>query len=357
VLSVPSSSTLTFTNASGVGGSVAAGTYRIKPKVGTGAHRAGMLTIDYNKISGYGSIGIGLVSCVGPEVRNNIFDGLSGGAINDVGSVGLRLIGSRELGTRTNNARIVLSTGSAWPTIDDNIITNGAISGQSLAEDGVLAATKTDMGIGVGSGTAIDHPLLGKRGRLIVTNGYPEIVFAFGSDHVDGDTIGINGVTCTYKATSPGAGQFNDITSLCALVGGAYVAEEYGTGLSGTPTTGHIRVRRSAQTATADNGYIETINVLNLTALVILRNDSDSGESMVYMRGESSAGPSPTRLVVWSPCTTRQAPSIQPDNASAAALAAGGWYPEKATKNAGCCTVFKTVTVHDGTEEFTWRMP
>ncbi len=90
---------------------------------------------------------------------------------------------------------------------------------------------------------------------------------------------------------------------------------------------------------------------------MFLRNDVDSGEAMIYSRGEGSAGPLATSLVVWSPCTTRQAPIIQADNVYAAALMAGGWYPAKSAQNAGCCTVFVT-GVQDVTniEEFSWRI-
>ncbi len=356
VATVPSQTTLTFVNAGGVGGNVSAGTYRIKPKTGTGGRRGGICSISHNTIAGYGATGVELQSCTAPQIVGNVFNGMAV-AIREIGSVAPHIAKNVEVAAGSNSARIGLSTGTAWPIVYDNFITNGALAGGNLNSE--AAATRSDMGIGVDGGGAIEHPLLGKCGRAKSTNAMAENVFAFGSDHVDGDTFFYIGTLIQYKANSPGAHQFNDLASLIALIDaiGFIDCADYGAQFAVPVATGHVRAFLNVQAATADNLYIDTINVLNETALVIPRNDSGGGEAIQYSRGEGSTGPTPTRFVAWSMQSTRLAPIVQADNAAAAALMAGGWLPDKSTKNAGCCTVFKTITVHDGTEEFTWRLP
>ncbi len=362
VTTVPSQTTLTFVNAGGVGGNVSAGTYRIKPKTGTGGRRGGICSISHNTIAGYGATGIELQSCTAPQVIGNIFNGMAV-AIKEIGSVAPHIAKNVEVAAGSNSARIGLSTGTAWPIVYDNFITNGALAGGNLNSE--AGATRSDMGIGVDGGGAIEHPLLGKCGRAKSTNAQAENVFAYGSDLVDGDMFFYIGTLIQYKANSPGAHQFNDLASLIALLDaiGFIDCADYGAQFAVPITTGHVRVFLNIQAATADNLYIDTINVLNETALVIPRNDSGGGEAIQYSRGEGDAGPVVKRFVVWSMQTTRQAPIVQADESTAATLLAGttlangGFYPEKAAKNAGCCTVFKTIGTHAGTEEFTWRLP
>jgi hypothetical protein len=381
VLSVSGTSTITFANAGGVAGSQTAGTYRIKPKAVNAAKRGGACMASHNEISGYGSVGIETLGCVAPEVTANIFNALVS-AISEDGSVGPRIAHNREVTAGSNGARIRITQRTSWPFIDDNLITNGALAGQNLASDGVLAATRSDMGVGVDTATSIDYPLCGKRGRVKSTNGKPELVFAFGFDLVDGDQVDINGTTFVYKESAPGATQFNGMVfgagsntnqignpitkGLCDGDGGAtttgasrsgFTAEDYGTGLSGTPITGHVRMRTSAASATPMVGFVDLMDSLNPTALVVLRNDVGGGESICYTRGEGDAGPLAKRIVVWSPaCQFTAGVMLTPDNVAAAGLASGGWYHEKAAQNAGCCEVIKTVTTQVGTEEFRWAI-
>lgn len=436
VMSVTGTGTLTFINANGVGGGVAAGTYRIKPKPASGGRRSGPTHIAHNEILGYGTTGIDMIGCSSPQVAFNIFNGIAA-PITDEGSASPHIHHNTEIGASSTGARIKLSTSTSWPIVHDNHTSNGAIQGGNLLSEG--PAGRTDMGVGVNNNTAIDHPLLGKRGRCRVTRGCAEAVFAFGSELVNGDTIGVNGTVFIYDTTSLNDGSgvtFSTQAGFIAQIGSGFTAEDYGTGLSGTPTTGHLRVRLSNPAASPDHGYIDTINVLNDTALVIPRNDTGGGESILYTRGEgvsydsgalalnivagagtitrasgswltdglrvngtitltgfTNAGNNslrviqsvsatvitvtdntflvdetgggdehvlsalPRRLVVWSLGASRQAPFIQPDNAAAAALMATGWYPEKASKNAGSNMPFRFLGTSDGTEEFSWMTP
>ena len=175
VISVESSSLLTFTNPAGVGGGVAAGTYRIKPSALRGP-RGGSLLISENQISAYGATGIETTSCVAPHCIGNTFDAI--GRFADVGSVSPLYSGNRELTAGNNSAQIRITTGTSWPIIYDNFITNGALSGGNLLADGTPASAKTDMGIGVGSGESVDYPLCGKRGRVRPSDAKPENVLS-----------------------------------------------------------------------------------------------------------------------------------------------------------------------------------
>lgn len=357
VTDVLGTGSLKFINATGVtvSGSTV-GTYVTKPKALNVGQRSSTCSISKNQIAGYGGNGITTVACLGPELVGNIFSGV-GQAFVDDGSVGFRVVGSREVAPTTSNARIQISSKTSWPFFDDNVITNGSIAGGNTNLDGVLLAARTDMGIGVDSTTPIDYPLCGKRGRMRSTQAKPEVVISFGSEWVDGDSVEINGVAYTYKTASPGANQFNSQASLMALVGSGFVAEDYGTGLTGAPTTGHIRIRTTATSATADLGYVWRVNTANPTACVTLFNDVAGGEAISYSRGEGIAGPLAKRFVVWSPaCQYSAGVMVMPDESTAATLMADGWYHEKASKNAGSCEVIRSVTTHANTEELRWMI-
>lgn len=358
VTDVTGTGQLKFINATGVTvANSTVGTYRIKPKVLNLGTRMSTCVIRGNQISGYGGVGISTVSCTGPEITGNLFAGV-GAAITDTGSTGPRIVGNREYGTTTANARIQLSSSTSWPFVSDNVVTNNNVHGNSTSIDGAFGSSRKDMGVSVDSTTAIDHPLLGKHGRCKSTGAKPEVVFSYGSEWVDGDTVEINGTTYTYKTTSPGAGQFNSQASLMALVGSGFVAEDYSTGLSGSlPTLGHIRMRTTATSASADLGYIWRINTLNPTTCVSLVNDVAGGENISYSRGEGIAGPLAKRFVIWSPaCSQAGGVMVTPDESTAAALMSGGWYAEKASKNGGSNDVIRCVTTHAGTEEIRWTI-
>src|SRR5438105_15259560 len=103
------------------------------------------------------------------------------------------------MGTGTQSARLALKAGVSWPFVDDNLVTNQAIGSPSSRGWGVAV---------IGS-TAVDYPLLGKRGRTRPSSGREEVVLAYGSLLVDGDTItvveanGATGTTYRYKGSTP----------------------------------------------------------------------------------------------------------------------------------------------------------
>ena len=351
VQSVTATSSLTFTNAGGVGGGVSAGTYRIKPRLA----RGGTLTIEGNQIQGFSAIGIHTVCCVAPRLAGNTFSSLETN-IRDDGSVSARITGNTEVQVGSNNARISL-IGSAWPVVHDNFITNGAIAGGNLTSEG--AATRSDMGINVDtSGMAVDHPLLGVRGKVKAIASRAENVFAYGADLVDGDTFAYNGTIYTFKTSSPSGNQFNAAAGLIALLH-ARASEDcadYGADFSPAVVTNHIRIKGAA-TATVDANYLDTINALNATALVIPRNDSGGGESIQYSRGEGAAGPTADKLTIWSLQTAYAGGvHLMAAEATGAVLVAGGVYTSKAAKNGGCCEVLKTVATQAGTEVLRWSL-
>jgi hypothetical protein len=339
---VTGTSTLTFTNASGVGGGVSAGTYRIKPKPSWGGTRGGECVVANNQFIGYGTGAIETVGCVAPEIRDNLFNGMTL-AVSENGSTNPRISGNREIAPATSGARIQITTGTSWPVIYDNFVANGAVSGGNLLSEGT--ASRVDMGIGVGNNTIVDFPLCGKRGRAIVSGGIPELMMAFGSDLVDGDTFGCNGVMLTYKTNSPGALQFNSIGTLITLLNAISftAAADYGSYFASSVTTGHLKIRETIADASVNGRYLDTINVLNDTALVIPRNTGAGSppESVQYSKGQADTGGVSRRLVAWSYQNSfTGAPVLVPDNAAAAALAGAGWFPEKNVLNGGCCEVF-----------------
>lgn len=360
VLSVTDTTTLTYLNASGVGGGVSAGCYRIKPKVGASGRRGATLLISENEFNG-NAPGIQMVSCVGPEVVHNISNGSS---IADTGSVAPHIAFNREIGAGSSNARIVISSTTSWPVIHDNYITNGMLAGGILQGESP-GATKSDWGIGVDTTTAVDYPLKGVSGRVMPTDAKAQMMYSFGSDLVNGDTISMNGSTITFKAQSPGAGQFNTLSGfLTRLTGSGMTAIEYGSQFSVAVATGHVLVHGNAQTASADAYYTDTINTLNETALVIPRNDSagmtgGGSETLQYSRGEGSTGPTADKVMVWTMQATFSGGVIlTPDNEDARVLMQANSYRTiKNVKNAGLGEVVYVGACAAGSpEEFRWRL-
>ncbi len=351
ITSVTGTSSFSFTNAGGTGGGVAAGTYKIQVPFGK---RGGACRVAENQIHGSADGGINVQNCVGPIIESNIFSGI----VKDISEDGSKMPiirHNRECGAATNNAKILITTATSFPIIYDNCTTGG---GPNV---GVAISTRGDMGIGVGSSTPMDPPLLGKRGRMRATGARAELIVAYGSGWVQGDYLECNGIRCTYKS-SPGANQFDSFAGLVALLTaiGGVDADEYGMHLTPTCPSGHIRIRLAAAAAVADHIYINNIRTTNPTAGVVLRNALDSGEAMQYSRGQGSAGPIGTRSVIWSPMATfAGSAQISADNAAARTLLAAGWWQhEKASTNAGCCEVIlhDDAGTDDGTatEEFRW---
>ena len=185
---------------------------------------------------------------------------------------------------------------------------------------------------------------------------------AYGAGHVDGDAITVGGRTFTFKATAPGENQFNTFAGLVALINNLTVvdAADYGSMLTPSCTTQHIRVRGAVASNAVNQFSIDTIKTLNPTALVVPRNSTGGGEAFQSSRGEATAGVQ-NKTVIWSPCAKASGgPTIVPNNMAARKLlAAEHWQNEEPqnANNAGCCAVvFHADVVATGTEEFRWTL-
>jgi hypothetical protein len=108
VLSVPSATTLTFTNAAGVGGGVAAGTYRIQPPA---TKRGSMCALRNNECDGAASIAVNTITCVAPEITGTIWNNSFG--VIDSGSVTPRIAFGRQVGRNSSNAALQVGTSTA----------------------------------------------------------------------------------------------------------------------------------------------------------------------------------------------------------------------------------------------------
>jgi hypothetical protein len=265
-------------------------------------------------------------------------------------SVTPRIDRNQRIGTSSLSAGIQLDSGTSWPIVGNNPIVSSGLQLNFKAERG-------DVGIGVDTQTPVDHPLLGLRGRVQPTQAQNEIVLAYGSNHVDGDFFFLNGgIKYTYKAVGPVGHQFNSMASLIALfIADGFQAADYGATFSVPVVTGHIRLRAPAPSATDGDFSLDTFNVLNPTALVVLRNATGSNEAFCASRGGGSAGPIPDKAVVWSPDTTfAGGVTLRADNAVAQALLqANGSRSLKNINDAGCDEEV-TFGISAGTEEFRW---
>jgi hypothetical protein len=364
----------TFTNAAAVAGSKTVGTYRISYPPGK---RGGICRVDGNTFRNCASIGIKTASCTGPEIVNNTFSAV-GTEVDMFGDVLPRVLNNRRVGMGNGTTPgILIRNNTSFPTIANNVIT-----GQGL-QLGTAAGSRGDIGVGVNTATKVDFPLLGMSGRCRVSNGQPQMIVAYGSKWVDGDSLNVNGTTLTYKNSAPGAGQFNGLTNVGAPLNeyGTTVTQgllermnaiaafspgnecqDYGSFLTPAVVTGHILLRNEVVSTTVDLIFITDVKVLNPTACVVLFNDVGGGVAVQYSRGEASAGPLADKTVVWSPCARFAGGVIVvPDNAAARTLFAGsaivfgGYQTLKSSKNAAVCEVIQ----HDpaaGTEEFRWLL-
>ncbi len=350
--SVPSSTVLTYTNAAATtSNAVVAGTYRIWPgKTNTSTNNSakpgggGGLRIYGNYFDCASTIAVQTNNCVGTEIYNNTH---ALGSIQVVGDVNPWVYNNRLLVNNTGSAMIRFDSGTSWPVEFDNKVTNT----QGLTS----SVSSRDWGIGVDSTTVCDYPLLGKRGRVRPSGAYEECVVAYGSSHVDGDTILVVGTTLTYKTSSPSATQFNSFASFLTavnLISGA-TAADYGTGFSsGDVTTQHARIRRTAQSSADAGTMLVRSNVLNPTALVILRNHASS-TAFEWGRGAgtpSTAGPIVDKTPVWSPCASFSSTvTLVPDTSGARAVLEGAKamgrvvFPAKAN-----LVDTETITIGDG---------
>jgi len=372
ILSVNGTSSLTFSNAAGVAEALPTyGAYRIKRLTG---RRGGICRITDNECDGAAQTVVSTTSCVGPDLTGGIANNCN--LVEDIGSVSpliahLRLAAS----TGVSTAHVKISSTTTWPTIHDNTITAHALGGGALGLPELPAVARGDVGIGVDSFSPVDYPLRGKLGRVTQNGGRTENVIGFGSLLVEGEAFLLNGSTWTYTANpAPGAGKFNtfaddtgtNVSLKTRATGSGFTAEDYGARFSTPVVTGHLAIRTTASTNSVDLGSVFSINVLNPTALVVLRNRSGGGESGQYSQGEAVAGAA-VHVPIWSQLadfggvvlTADKSPTGTAD--TGAAWLAGGYYVDPPTggaiNNLGCCNVARTVNTPTGNEELRWFLP
>lgn len=342
IIGVPSGTTLTFTNANGVAGALG-GTYRISPTHGTGGP-----SIAYNQIHHVATTGIELNNNVAPEVCHNVFSGLIH-SITLNGDCTPRVYSNRLVNQSNSNlgGSIWFRGNIAWPIVYDNTVTNHA-SGPT---------TGHAMDVSIDGSNPCDFPLLGVCGRTRPSHAQEEIVVAYGAKLVDGDTLTLDGVTYTYKATTPTGNQFNSMSGLMTLIaaqagGTTYTCDDYGASFAVSVVTNHMRIRKVAQT-TSDGTMTVIVSALNSTALVLLRNSADGTKCL--SRGSGSTGPVPDGTVVWTPLATLfGGAQLWADNSAAQTLLqTGGFRSAKNVNDGGCCETIKHGSAA-GTEEFRW---
>ncbi len=335
ITGVPNRQSCTFTNVAGVGGGSAVGTHRVQDRANNGS-----IVIENNHFAHCCTRAITTTCCVAPQVRFNSFDGV-GPVYSTTGDVMPHFHHNLLLSSNSSDGAMIAifgsSTGnmSAWPIMHDN-----TPSGYSVG-----SAWLRDMGIALpdtSGSTRVDFPLLGKQGKARPTGGYEEIVFAYGYGHVDGDLMAVDGNAFYYKETAPGAGQFNSLSGLIALITAVagLDADDYGADFaSGALTTGHIRIRRTTQ-STTDGNIVAYSNALFPTALVLLANTTEQSSGS---RGCASAGPTADKTVIWSPyCSFTGTAVLTPNNVEGRTALAGG--PAMHIKNVldgGCCDVMQ----------------
>lgn len=190
------------------------------------------------------------------------------------------------------------------------------------------------------------------------SDGRGDLVMAYGSAWTDGDTVALNTTTFTYQGTSPGALQFNSQASLITLINaagsGAWIAADYGADYSPSVATGHIRIRRAVAGSAA--WYVQVTTALP-TAGMVLANGTGGNPLRCNSLGAEASGTG-TQLVIWSPLATDNAClTLEPANASAAALiAANGYYvTNRGGADSGSAFVVQ-VGATAGTEIFRWAI-
>ncbi len=335
---------LTYTLTTGVGTDTC-GTYRIFPRAGMKSNQCRVSRCYLNTV---GAIAAQFTSCVMPVVDDLRW---ANGTVAFAGDRMPILKGLVETATNTQTARIRFATGTSWPVLFPH--------NMPAHELGISSPHGLSVGL---SGTILDYPLLGTRGRCLPTQAMAQVVVAYGSKHVNGDTIVVAGTTYTYKSSSPTGNQFNSMAGLIALIDAQAGLNciEYGSNLSPAAACGHMLISTNAA-GTADGTIIVTTSTLFPTALVTLRNGSGAN-SQSLSRGAGRAGPTADKFVVWSPLCSYEAGAIlYPGNAAAQTLfQTYGWRPVKNSDDAGACEVFTIENggagTTGGTEEARWRL-
>ncbi len=336
--------TIRFTNAAGVGGAVSAGVYAIARGVGGTFQQSfsGSCKISNNEIHSVAGVAIATTSCVAPQVTNN---GFSNALITTNGDVMPYIVDNTMLATNTESAIIRIFPQTSWPIIHGN----------KSSTRNIGASPGSDPLIGDNTGDILDWPLLGTRGLAVPTMDHAECVFAYGTGHIDGDYVSINGgAFFYYKAVAPGAGQFNSFAGLLTLInafgGGIFTATDYGHAFPFPIDTYHIKVKLTATSATPNEFSISTYSV-NATALMSMYNKFPRVNRECDARGEGAAQ---DKTVVWSPlCAYSGTISVVAENAPARLLLTSGYYCENNFIDTGCDDVVNHSTAA-GTEILRW---
>lgn len=335
-----SGTTLTFTNAAGVGGGNSAGTYRIPERSGMNVSQCRISRCYLNTIA---PIVLQSTNCVRPTIEGLTW---ANGTITFSGDREPILRNLNQIAANTQTAHLRFASGTSWPIVFPNNV-------PAMQSVGINSPHGLQIGV---TSTPVDYPLLGVRGRAKVTNGFPQVVVPYGSRHVDGDTITVNGTVYTYKASAPAGNQFNSMAGLIALIAAQanFDCVEYGTHLTPSVATGHLLITWTAQSTVAGLFVIQA-STLNPTAFPLLRNNPGANDRC-NSRGEATAGPTPDKTVVWSPlCSFEGGATLRPDNAAAMTLLAGSYRALKNSDDAGACEVL-THGTDVGTEEFRWAL-
>jgi hypothetical protein len=351
ITGVPTRDTCTFENAAGVGGFSAVGTWRMHDR-----SSAGPVVIEDNYFADVATICIDSSYCTMPIVRHNTFN-MAGVSWRTTGDLMPMAYGNTRLGATSDAASFYFGGSttdqmSSWPVFYDNTSPGVTPNGSARMRDFGIALSDV-------SSVRVDFPLLGKQGKVRPTGGYEEVVIAYGSHLVDGDFLVLNGTggigtnVFTYKADTPGAGQFNSMAGLIALIAAVpdIDAEDYGTNFaSGALTTGHIRIRRATQDTTDENFYVFSTTLFP-TALPVLSNGVGGA---AYSRGCASVGPVADKTVIWSPmCSLGGTAFLTPNNADGrTALAGGPAMHVKNVEDGGACEVMQHDDILATTPEF-----
>lgn len=287
------------------------------------AVRCTALVVDSNEVAGLQTFGT-LTGCRIPRITNNTY-------IPNV--------------TASSNAHLKMNKCS-FPILYGNYSMDRA--------QGSNSGKGTTIGDNAGGSTPVDFPLLGMVGRHRSSEGRQEVVMAYGDGWADGDTVVLDGNTFTYKASSPGAGEFNTAATLIALIDALanYTCVDYGA--TWGITTNHLWIRRATASASADQFNVQ-VTAAHPCAGVILTNGG-STVGACYSRGGEAAGPG-TLTVVWSPLAHMHSQvSFEPDNASAVTLLASPAYVASRLDRHSGSNLVVTHGAIAGTEEFRWGL-
>lgn len=356
ILSVPSASTCTFTNASGVGSGAAVGAFRVRgsrPHPSVNPHLGSGCRIVNNTINAVGSFAFKIDNCMCPEIRGNTWGGVRG--VSLVGGNAMPTIAENRTTSQSSNlAEVSLGAGTTWPIVYGNRTSPAAASSAE--------SYKASFRIADAAGTIVDYPLLGMSGRVTTSDALEEMVVGFGGGFADGDTIYVyNGSTLTgitYTSGTAGAGEFNTFAELVSAIGAISGLDcaDYGADFTDTPSTQHMRIRGTATSATDGTFYVLT-DTCNPNSLVVLVNAVQSSSAVCRSRGAGAAGPTADKAVVWSPlCRFAGGLSIAADNASAQTLLVSDGYRSLNDEDDDGCNKIVQLGGTAGTEEFRWSI-